>query len=148
MLNINALSKVYYFDFKHQTMQHFYKLELEKSKNNSTKKSLNFSKTKHLRSFPDFEKKENEEERMKEKGTTPMRTKVMMDFICQYESGECTCSDETSNVIWVPKDKVLEYITSPAQIYRFKKVLEFKERITYSSYVTKPDFQVLSERYI
>lgn len=65
-------------------------------------------------------------------GVTPVPTKVMMDFIYQYESGECTCSNETSKVIWVPKDKVLEYITAPAQIYRFRKVLEFKEQITYS----------------
>ncbi len=81
-------------------------------------------------------------------GVTPVPTKVMMDFICQYESGECTSSNETSDVIWVPKDKVLEYITAPSQIYRFKKILEFENRITYSSYVTKPNFQVLSERYI
>ena len=81
-------------------------------------------------------------------GVTPVPTKVMMDFICQYERGECTCSDETSEVIWVPKNKVLDYITAPAQIYRFGKVLEFKRQITYSSYLTNPEFQVLSERYI
>ncbi len=81
-------------------------------------------------------------------GITPVPTKVMMDFICQYENGECTSSDETSEVMWVPKEKVLEYITAPAQIYRFKRVLEFKEKIIYSSYVTKPEFKVLSERYI
>lgn len=81
-------------------------------------------------------------------GVTPVPTKVMMDFICQYESGECTCSEETSEVMWVPKDKVMDYITSPAQIYRFQKVLEFKDKVTYSSYVTKPEFRVLTERYI
>ncbi|MBE5962499.1 MAG: NUDIX hydrolase [Lachnospiraceae bacterium] len=81
-------------------------------------------------------------------GVTPVPTKVMMDFICEYESGECTVSEETSSVIWVPKDSVMEYITSPAQRYRFQKALEFKDKITYASYVTKPEFKLLSERTI
>lgn len=81
-------------------------------------------------------------------GVTQVPTKVMMDFICEYESGECTCSDETSEVMWVSKDRVLDYITSPAQIYRFKIALAFTKQITYSSYVTKPEFKLLYERYI
>ncbi len=52
-------------------------------------------------------------------GVTPVPTKVMLDFICDYVEGELTCSNETSKVIWVPKEDVLSYITSPAQIYRF-----------------------------
>ena len=81
-------------------------------------------------------------------GVTPVPTKVMMDFICEYIEGELTCSNETSDVIWVPKAEVLSYITSPAQLYRFTKVLEFDGRVTYGSYVTKPEFRVLAERYI
>lgn len=81
-------------------------------------------------------------------GVTPVPTKVMMDFICEYIDGELTCSNETSEVIWVPKSKVLSYITSPAQIYRFKKVLEYEGKVTYSSYVTKPEFKVLTERFV
>ncbi len=81
-------------------------------------------------------------------GITQVPTKVIMDFICEYVSGDLTCSDETSEVIWVPKDKVLEYITSPALRYRFQKVLEFDGKVTYSSYVSKPEFKVLSERFV
>lgn len=81
-------------------------------------------------------------------GVTPVPTKVMLDFICEYESGECRTSEESSEVLWVPKEKVLDYITSPCQRYRFEKVLNFDGRITYASYVTKPEFQVLSQRYI
>ncbi|MCM1569441.1 MAG: NUDIX domain-containing protein [Roseburia sp.] len=81
-------------------------------------------------------------------GVTKVPTKVMFDFICEYESGECRPSDETTDVIWVPKNEVLTYVTSPAQIYRFKKILEFNQRVTYSSYITKPIFQVKTERYI
>ncbi|WP_156456485.1 hypothetical protein [Abyssisolibacter fermentans] len=51
-----------------------------------------------------------------------MPTKVMMDFIYEYESGEIQSSEETSEVIWVHRDKVMDYITSPTQRYRFKKI--------------------------
>ena len=81
-------------------------------------------------------------------GVTPVPTKVMLDFICDYVEGELTCSNETSKVIWVPKEDVLSYITSPAQIYRFKNVLDFDGKIIYNSYVTRPEFRLLSERYI
>ena len=72
----------------------------------------------------------------------------MLDFICEYVEGELTCSSETSEVIWVPKEEVLSYITSPVQIYRFNNVLKFDGRVIYSSYVTRPEFKLLSERYI
>lgn len=81
-------------------------------------------------------------------GVTPVPTKVMFDFICDYDSGEPTTSDETSEVIWVPKEKVLSYITSPAQIYRFNNILNFNGRIYYSSYLSKPEFKVLNERFV
>ncbi|NLC74669.1 MAG: NUDIX domain-containing protein [Clostridiales bacterium] len=81
-------------------------------------------------------------------GKTEVPTKVMLDFICHYEGGELATSDETSEVKWLPKDRVLEYITAPAIRYRFQKVLEFSGKITYSSYVTKPSFKVLTERLV
>lgn len=81
-------------------------------------------------------------------GVTEVPTKVMMDFICEYESGALRCSDETSEVIWVPKDKVMEYITSPTQRYRFEKVLKYNGKVTYGSYVTRPEFKLLNERYV
>ena len=48
----------------------------------------------------------------------------------------------------MPKEKVLDYITSPVLRYRFEKILNFDEKITYASYVTRPEFKVLTERYI
>lgn len=81
-------------------------------------------------------------------GVTKVPTKVMFDFICEYESGVCRPSDETTEVIWVPKKEVLSYITSPSIIYRFNKILKFENKIIYSSYLTKPEFKVLSERYV
>lgn len=81
-------------------------------------------------------------------GVTHVPTKVMFDFICEYESGECRTSEESSEVIWTPKEKVLDYISSPCLRYRFEKILNFDGKVTYASYVTRPEFQVLSERFI
>lgn len=72
----------------------------------------------------------------------------MFDFICDYISGEPTISDETSEVIWVPKPKVMNYITYPVLRFRFQRILEFGGKVCYSSYVTKPEFKVLTDRYI
>lgn len=81
-------------------------------------------------------------------GITHVPTKVMLDFICDYISGVPTTSDETSEVIWVPKSKVMEYVSQPVLCYRFEKILNFSGKITYGSYITKPDFTVLKERII
>ena len=81
-------------------------------------------------------------------GVTTVPTKVMFDFICEYESGEWRTSEESSEVIWVPREKALDFITAPMLRYRFDKILNFDGKITYASYVTKPEFQVLKERYI
>jgi 8-oxo-dGTP diphosphatase len=81
-------------------------------------------------------------------GKTLVPTKVMFDFICDYIEGEPTVSDETSDVIWVPKKEVLKYITSPASYYRFKNIMEFDGRVHYCSYVTKPEFKILTNRHV
>lgn len=64
------------------------------------------------------------------------------------ESGECRTSEESSEVLWVPREKVLDYITSPTLRYRFEKILNFDGKITYASDITRPEFKVISERYI
>ncbi|MCK8058158.1 MULTISPECIES: NUDIX hydrolase [unclassified Fusibacter] len=81
-------------------------------------------------------------------GVTKVPTKIMMDFICEYEGGELRTSDETSEVKWVPVAEVLDYIVPENLRYRFEKVIEFKGKITYSSYVTKPEYKLLSERFV
>lgn len=81
-------------------------------------------------------------------GVTHVPTKVMLDFICDYVSGVPTTSDETSEVIWVPKSKAMDYVTQPVLRYRFEKILSFSGKIAYSSYVTKPEFVVLKERFV
>jgi len=74
--------------------------------------------------------------------------KVNFDFICDYIDGQPTPSEETSKATWIPKTEVLQYITNPTARYRFEKVLNFNGKICYSSYATKPKFQVLTDRYI
>ena len=75
-------------------------------------------------------------------------TKVMFDFICEYISGECTPSEETSAAQWVPLEKALDYVTAPATRFRFGKALSFCGEVTYAAYVTHPEFRVVSERTI
>ena len=72
----------------------------------------------------------------------------MFDFICEYESGECCTSEESTEVIWVPKEKVLDYISTPVLRYRFEKILNYNGKVTYASFVTRPEFRVLTERQI
>ena len=81
-------------------------------------------------------------------GVTPVPTKVMLDFICEYEGGELRTSEEFSEVAWVPKGKALERVITPVIRYRIEKVLEFSGRVIYASYVTKPEFHILTERTI
>lgn len=81
-------------------------------------------------------------------GVTHVPTKVMFDFLCDYISGEPAVSDETSEVIWVPRNKVMDYITSPAARFKFIKILNFNGKVCYGSYITKPEFKLLTERYI
>jgi len=81
-------------------------------------------------------------------GKTHVPTKVMLDFICDYVEGQPTPSDETSEVIWIPKAAVMQYVTAPAMRFRFEKVLNFHGNVSYCSYVTKPDFQVFTDRII
>jgi len=81
-------------------------------------------------------------------GKTVVPTKVMFDFICDYIEGELTPSDETSEVIWVPKENVLGYIAVPALQLRFRNVLQFDGRVHYCSYMTQPVFKLLSERIV
>ena len=81
-------------------------------------------------------------------GVTTVPTIVNMDFICEYQSGEPAPSDETSEVLWVPKNRVMEYVSSPAQAYRFAKMLAFDGKVTYASYVTHPAFRLLYERFV
>lgn len=69
-------------------------------------------------------------------GVTDVPTKVMFDFLCRAEGGELTTSDETSDCRWVPKEKVLEFITLPAIRLRYEAYLNYNGSVNYMEYVT------------
>ncbi|MDY4140266.1 MAG: hypothetical protein SOY30_13155 [Eubacteriales bacterium] len=81
-------------------------------------------------------------------GVTEVSTKVMLEYLCTYEGGTLTASDESLEVKWVPLDEVMNLITGPAQRFCFKKAMAFDGRVTYASYVAEPEFRLLSERTI
>jgi ADP-ribose pyrophosphatase YjhB (NUDIX family) len=75
-------------------------------------------------------------------------TKVMFDFICRYEGGELSVSEETSDSAWIPKEKVMAMITAPAIKARFQAYLEFDGGVKYYDYIVRPEFVVKEERNI
>lgn len=81
-------------------------------------------------------------------GETEVPTKVMFDFICEYTGGELGVSDETTDSRWVEKDKVLEFVESPAIRTRYQAFLDFKGKINYMEYVTKPFFELKVKRSV
>ncbi|WP_195576596.1 NUDIX hydrolase [Paenibacillus sp. 1001270B_150601_E10] len=81
-------------------------------------------------------------------GVTEIPTKVMLDYVCTYVSGECTTSNETTEVEWVRKDEVLDRITSQAIRTRYQAYLDFQGSVQYMEYKTKPEFQLKLSRTI
>ncbi|MDE7283624.1 MAG: ADP-ribose pyrophosphatase, partial [Lachnospiraceae bacterium] len=75
-------------------------------------------------------------------------TKIMLDFICKAKGGTPRPSDENSESAYVPKNKVLELIQTPAIIERYKAYLEYAGRPIYMEYVTKPSFKLKLKRLI
>lgn len=72
-------------------------------------------------------------------------TKVMFGFTCRYVEGALKTSEENTETLWVPKEKVLEMITAPNLIKRFQAYLKFNGEIQYLEYVTKPEYQLKGE---
>lgn len=75
-------------------------------------------------------------------GVTDVPTKVMLDFMCKPVGGELCTSEETSEVLWFEKDKVLNVVISPAIRTRYQAYLDFSGSSCYMEYVTKPSFEI------
>ncbi len=73
-------------------------------------------------------------------------TKLMLDFACTYVGGELTCSEETTEVCWVPKNEVLDRVKNMSYRTRFQAYLDYKGEVNYMEYVTQPEFLVKLER--
>ena len=63
---------------------------------------------------------------------------VMMDFICEYVSGEPIPSEESQEVEWVNRDDVLSRIKRKSIYKRMKDMLEFSGEIVYRAYLVDP----------
>ena len=81
-------------------------------------------------------------------GVKEIPTKIMLDFICKETGGTPRPSEENSETMYVAKEKVLDMITAPAIIERYKAYLEYTNRPIYMEYVTKPEFELKRKRLI
>lgn len=69
-------------------------------------------------------------------GVKEIPTKVMFDFICRPIGGTIRTSEENSETEWFSQEAVLEMMTTPAYIERYKAYLEYNGRPTYLEYTT------------
>ena len=75
-------------------------------------------------------------------------TKVILGFTCTYKSGEFRESDETTDWLWIAKDKALEVLEVPDLIEKYKVYLGFNGHVQYLEYRTKPEFTLDLSRLI
>lgn len=75
-------------------------------------------------------------------GYEQIPTKLCMSFICKAIGGSLRTSDETSDVRWVKKHEVADYITNKLIYDRFKIYLDFCGEISYHEYKTNPEYKI------
>ena len=78
-------------------------------------------------------------------GKTKVPTKVIFDFLATSLDGELRCSEESIEVGWFSKDKVLAMIREPWLIDRARDMLKFNGQIIYRVYSTRP-YKIYKER--
>lgn len=74
-------------------------------------------------------------------------TKIIFDFLCKKVSGGLKTSEESLEVEWFPRDKVLNMITHPVIHDRMKDMLNFSDKITFCVYSKNP-YQIHKECYL
>jgi len=76
-------------------------------------------------------------------------TKVIFGFTCTYTGGELCTSDETSETCWIPKGKILDYVTDSNLRKRFEAYLNFNGKdIQYLEYITRPEYDLKLQQKI
>ena len=63
---------------------------------------------------------------------------LILDFICEYVSGEPIASAESLHVEWVDRNAALSRVKRKAIHGRLKRMLEFSGEITYRAYFVDP----------
>lgn len=71
-------------------------------------------------------------------------SKVIIDFISEYESGEVKAANEIQEAQWFSKEEAVKNITSEPMKYRLQWLLENTDKIRHASYSKNP-FKVISE---
>lgn len=69
---------------------------------------------------------------------------VNLDFLCEYISGEPKTSNESIQVQWVERDRVLKLVQRKAIYKRLKNMLEFSGEINYLAYLINPNIKDLN----
>jgi 8-oxo-dGTP diphosphatase len=64
---------------------------------------------------------------------------VIMDFICEYISGELTTTAESTQVEWVDSAEALSRVKRDAIYKRLKNMLEFSGEVIYRAYYVDPN---------
>ncbi|MEO3944316.1 NUDIX domain-containing protein [Gorillibacterium sp. CAU 1737] len=75
-------------------------------------------------------------------------TKVVMGFTCRYLNGQFQESDETTESLWVPREKVLDLLVAPDLIDKYKAYLDFSGAVVYLEYRTKPEYDLRQKRFV
>lgn len=81
-------------------------------------------------------------------GVPPIPTMLHFVFQCSYIAGTPRLSEETLQLLWVPQQKVLDYIQRPISRLWFQHLLAFDGRVNYCAYEMAPRFRVLYSRYV
>lgn len=76
---------------------------------------------------------------------TIVPTKVIFDFLATAVGGTPKCSDESIEVGWFSKDKILNMIKEPWIIDRARDMLEFNGEVVYRVYSSRP-YEIYKER--
>ena len=63
---------------------------------------------------------------------------LIMDFLCEYVSGEPKTSEESLFVEWVDRTKALDLVKRDAINKRLRTMLEFTGEVTYRVYKVDP----------
>ncbi len=69
---------------------------------------------------------------------------VMLDFLCEYVSGNPQPSNESSDVKWVNQEDALKLVKRESIYKRLKNMLEFDGAINYIAYLVDPNIKDLN----
>mgnify|MGYP000128966905 CR=1 FL=1 len=84
---------------------------------------------------------------VKEESGAYVPTIVNFDFLGEMVSGELRTSNESIDVGWFERDKVLDMITHPILKDRMRDMLDFDGKVIYRAYSKKP-YEIYVERTI